>query len=57
MKWAVLVSISTITQIEYFFLPVKGKPTMKYILMSSHFHLGIDNGWSTPADFKWLAYI
>jgi hypothetical protein len=37
---------------ESFFLGVKGKPTMKSILISSHFHIGIDRGWSTPADFK-----
>jgi hypothetical protein len=52
MKWVVLVSLSTITQIESFFLAVRGKPTMKSILMSSYFHMGIDKGWSTPADFK-----
>jgi hypothetical protein len=57
MKWAVFVSLSTITQIESFFLAVRGKPIMKSILMSSHFHMGIDNGWSTPDDFKWLAFI
>jgi hypothetical protein len=46
-----------ITKIEFFYLEVSGKPTMKSILISSHFHMGIDNGWSTPADFKWLAFI
>jgi hypothetical protein len=35
-----------------FFLAVRGKPTIKSILMSSHFHVGIDKGWSTLADFK-----
>jgi hypothetical protein len=57
MKWVVLVSLSMITQMESFFLAVRGKPTMKSILMSSHFHEGIDKGWSTPADFKWLSFI
>jgi hypothetical protein len=57
MKWVILVSLSTITQIESFFLAIRGKPTMKSILISSHFHMGIDNGWSTPAYFKWLAFI
>jgi hypothetical protein len=57
MKWAVLVSLSMITQIESFFLAIRGKPTMKAILMTSHYHMGIDKGWSTPADFKWLAFI
>jgi hypothetical protein len=51
------VSLSTITQMDYFFLAVRDKPKMKSILMSSHFHVGIDKGWSTPADFKWLAFI
>jgi hypothetical protein len=37
-----------------FFQAVRGKPTMKSIVMSSHFHMGIDRGWITPADFKWL---
>jgi hypothetical protein len=37
---------------ESFFLAVRGKATIKSILMSSHFHVGIDKGWSTPADFK-----
>jgi hypothetical protein len=32
----------------------QGKPTMKSILMSSHFHMGIDDGWSTPADSNGL---
>jgi hypothetical protein len=42
---------------ESFFLVVRGKPTIKSILISSYFHTGIDKGWSTPADFKWLAFI
>jgi hypothetical protein len=46
-----------ITQIESFFLAIRGKCTIKSILMSSHFHIGIDKGWSTPADYKWLAFI
>jgi hypothetical protein len=57
MKWVVLVSLSTITQIEFFFLAVRSKPTMKSIIMSSHFHIGINKGWNIPADFKWLAFI
>ena len=36
---------------------VVGSPTIKSILMSSHFQLGIDSGWSSPADFKWIALI
>jgi hypothetical protein len=41
-----------ITQIESFFLAVRGKPTIKSILMASHFHIGIDKGWRTPVDFE-----
>jgi hypothetical protein len=51
-EMVVFVSLSTITQMESFFLAVRGKPMIKSILMSSHFHVGIDKGWSTPADFK-----
>jgi hypothetical protein len=28
---------------------------MKSMLMSSHFHDGIDRGCKAPVDFKWLA--
>jgi hypothetical protein len=57
MKWAVLVSRPTITQIESCFQGVRGKPTMKSMLMSSHFHAGIDKGCIWPAVFRWLALI
>jgi hypothetical protein len=36
---------------------VLGRPTMKSMLMSSHFHEGMDRGCKAPADFKWLAFI
>jgi hypothetical protein len=38
----------TITQIELNLQAVSGKPTMKSILMSSHFHAGILNGCNNP---------
>jgi hypothetical protein len=34
-----------------------GRPIIKSMLMSSHFHEGIDRGCKAPADFNWLAYI
>jgi hypothetical protein len=37
MKWADLVSRLTITQMELNLWPMRGKHTMKSILMSSHF--------------------
>ena len=33
---------------------VVGSPTIKSILMSSYFQLGIDSGWSSPTGFKWM---
>jgi hypothetical protein len=29
-----------------------GRPTMKSMLMSSHFHDGIGSGWSVPDTFR-----
>ena len=46
---------STITQIESYPFVVGGNPTMKSILISSHFHEGISKGWSIPAGLRWLA--
>ena len=40
-KWADFVRRSTITQIESYPFDVLGSPTMKLILISSHFHDGI----------------
>src|SRR6185369_17125723 len=54
-KCAVLVRQSTITHIESYPLEVLGKPTMKSILMSSHFQEGILRGCKGPAGLKWLA--
>jgi hypothetical protein len=38
IKWATLVSLSTITQIESYQVDVPGRPMMKSMLISSHFH-------------------
>jgi hypothetical protein len=43
-KWAVLVNLSTITQIESCFREVLGKPTIKSMLISSHFQEGMGRG-------------
>jgi hypothetical protein len=56
-KCATFVSRSTITQIESWWREVLGRPTMKSMLMSSHFHESIDRGCKALADFKWLAFI
>jgi hypothetical protein len=42
MKWAVLVSLSTITQIESFFLAVRGKLLTVYIHIKLHMDLQAD---------------
>jgi hypothetical protein len=44
MKWADLVKRSMMTHIELYPREVRGKPTMKSILMFSHFHSGILKG-------------
>src|SRR5207237_5220325 len=55
MKWAVLVSRSTITHMESYPFCVRGKPTMESMWRSPHFHKGIANGCSCPADLRWSA--
>lgn len=47
-NWAHLVSLSTITQIEFFLLEVLGDQTTKSIVTSSHFHSVIGSGYSLP---------
>jgi len=37
-KWTDFVRWSTITQIESYPFEVLGRPTIKFILISSHFH-------------------
>jgi hypothetical protein len=49
MKWATFVHQSTITQMESYPTWVRGNPTMKSILISSHFHSRIFKGCSSPA--------
>ena len=48
MKCATFVNRSTITHIELRPFGVLGNPTMKSMLISSHFHTGMCNGWSSP---------
>jgi hypothetical protein len=48
MKWATFVKRSTITHIESYSAWVRGNPTIKSILISSHFHSGIFKGCSSP---------
>jgi hypothetical protein len=43
-----LVSLSMTTHMESCFWDVLGRPTMKSILMSSHFHDGMGSGWRVP---------
>jgi hypothetical protein len=49
MKWATLVNRSTITHKESYPALERGNPTIKSILISSHFHYGIFNGCNNPA--------
>jgi hypothetical protein len=55
-KCADLVSRSTMTHIESNPFEVLGKPTIKSILISSHFQDGMSNGCNSPADFKCTAF-
>ena len=54
MKWATLVSRSTMTQIESWPRLDLGSPVIKSIPISSHFHSGIFKGWSNPAG-RWCS--
>src|SRR5207253_7692221 len=54
MKWATLVRRSTITHMESYPDWVRGNPTIKSMLISSHFHSGVmwyyhelGEGWSS----------
>jgi hypothetical protein len=51
MKWADLESQSMITQIESNLQAVNGKPTMKPMLISSHFYSRILSGCNSPLGF------
>jgi hypothetical protein len=56
MKCADLVRRSIITQIESNPFEVLGKPTMKSILISSHFQAGMGKGYNSLADFRCTAF-
>jgi hypothetical protein len=49
------VSQSMITQMESYPFVVQGNPTMKSILISSHFHVSIGKDYSGPAVFICMA--
>jgi hypothetical protein len=55
MKWADLVKRSTMTHIELYPREVWGKPTMKSMHMSSHFHAGMLKGCKFLMCLKWSA--
>jgi hypothetical protein len=55
MKWANFIRQSTITHIESCSHEVRGKPIIKSMQMSSHFHSGILKGCSFPVGLKWSA--
>src|SRR6187455_2558107 len=54
-KWATFVSRLTITQIESYPFAVLGNPTIKSMLISSHFHVGIGKDYNGPAVFICMA--
>jgi hypothetical protein len=54
-KWAILVSRSMITQMESKPFAVLGNPTMKSILISSHFHVGIGKDCNGPTALRCMA--
>jgi hypothetical protein len=54
-KWAIFVSRSMITQMESKPFAVLGNPTIKSILMSSHFQVGIGRDYNGPATFRCMA--
>jgi hypothetical protein len=56
MKWVDLVSRSMINQMELNLWPVRGRPTIKYILMSFCFQTGILRGYNNPACLIWSAF-
>ena len=55
MKWADLVNLSIITQIESNFPNVFGRPTTKSIVILSHFHSGMGILWSVLLGL-WCSY-
>jgi hypothetical protein len=55
IKWADLVKQSMMTHIELYPGEVWDKPTMKYIHMFSHFHMGMLKGCRFSVGLKWPA--
>ena len=56
MKWALLVSLSTTTQIPVLPFLYLGNPSTKSIETLSHFHCGTSNGCSNPPGFFCSAF-
>ena len=55
MKWVDFVNLFTISQIESFFLRVRGNPTTMSILIYSHIKVGTPIFWIPPPSFICLA--
>lgn len=55
-KWEDLVNRSIITQMASYPQRVLGNLVMKSIMMCSHFHFGIGNGWSSPPG-RWCSIL
>ena len=53
IKWVVLVSQSTVTQMESNPPWEQGNLVLKYIVTQSHFYFGISRGPSSPAGLWW----
>jgi hypothetical protein len=51
MRWADLECRSTITQIELNLQAVNGKPTIKSMLILSHFYSGMLSSCNSPLGF------
>jgi len=48
IKWVDLVSLSTMTQIAFFFEAERGNPIIKSIEIKFHFYVGISKGLNSP---------
>jgi hypothetical protein len=55
-KWALFVSLSTITHTSSCPLGSLGRPTTKSIAIWSHFHIGTSRGWSCLASLWCSAF-
>ena len=54
MKWPILEKLSAITKIEFLFLWVLGKQTMKSILTSTQERVGTGKGVYKPWRSEWV---